>query len=67
MYIHRYLAEVQYRFNRRCDLKAVPAQLLHPAVLTRPRPERVIRAAELGRQSENFLNCACNIVSTLRV
>ena len=47
-YIHRYLAEVQYRFNRRYDLKAILARLLRAAVLTGARPERVIRAAELG-------------------
>ena len=46
-YIHRYLAEVQYRFNRRYDLKAILARLLRAAVLTGPRPERTIRGAEL--------------------
>ena len=46
--IHRYLAEVQYRFNRRYDLKAILARLLRATALTGPRPERVIRAAELG-------------------
>ena len=33
-----HLAEVQYRFNR----------LVRAAAVTGPRPERVIRAAELG-------------------
>lgn len=46
-YIRRYLAEAQYRFNRRYDLKAILTQLLRAASLTGPRPERVIRAAEL--------------------
>ena len=41
-YAHRYLAEVQYRFNRRFDLK----RLLVAAVVTPPRPERFLRAAE---------------------
>ena len=50
-YVHRYLAEVQYRFNRRYDLRAILARLLRIAVLTGPRPERVIRTAELGGQS----------------
>ena len=36
-YIHGYLAEVQYRFNRRYDLKAILARLLRVAVLTGPR------------------------------
>jgi ribosomal protein L37AE/L43A len=47
-YIRRYLAEAQYRFNRRYDLRAILTQLLRAASLTGPRPERVIRAAELG-------------------
>ena len=47
-YVHRYLAEVQYRFNRRYDLSAILARLLRVAVRTGPPPERVIRAAELG-------------------
>ena len=46
-YIHRYLAEVQYRFNRRHDLSAILARLLRATVLTEPRRERVIRAGEL--------------------
>ena len=38
----------QYRFNRRYDLKVILIRLLRAAALTGPRPERVIRAAELG-------------------
>ncbi|MCM8624863.1 transposase, partial [Accumulibacter sp.] len=45
-YADRYLAEVQYRFNRRFDLKAILDRLLHAAVGIGPRPERVIRFAE---------------------
>lgn len=45
-YADRYLAEVQYRFNRRFDLKAILGRLLHAAVAIGPRPERVIRFAE---------------------
>ena len=45
-YAHRYLAEVQFRFNRRFDLSAILARLLRASTLTRPRPERLIRAAE---------------------
>jgi len=41
-HIHRYLAEVQYRFSRRYDLTAILARLLRAAVLTGPRPECVI-------------------------
>lgn len=45
-YADRYLAEVQYRFNRRFDLKTILRRLLHAAVNTSPSPERVIRLAE---------------------
>jgi len=45
-YAHRYLAEVQYRFNRRFDLSAILARLLRASALSRPRPERLICAAE---------------------
>ena len=47
-YAHRYLAEVQYRFNRRFDLAAILGRLLHACAATKPNPERLIRAAELG-------------------
>ena len=45
-YAHRYLAEVQFRFNRRFDLSAILKRLLVAAVITPPRPERFLRAAE---------------------
>ncbi len=45
-YAHRYLAEVQYRFNRRFDLSSIMKRLLVAAVSTKPRPERYLRAAE---------------------
>lgn len=47
-YADRYLAEVQYRFNRRFDLSSILVRLLRAAVLTRPRPEAMIRLAEVG-------------------
>lgn len=43
-YAHRYLAEFQYRFNRRFDLSAILARLLRASAVTSPHPERVIRA-----------------------
>jgi hypothetical protein len=46
-YAHRYLAEVQYRFNRRFDLSVILVRLLRASSVTRPHPERLIRAAEL--------------------
>ena len=46
-YGHRYLAEVQYRFNRRFDLSVILDRLLRASAVTSPHPERIIRAAEL--------------------
>lgn len=45
-YAHRYLAEVQYRFNRRFDLSSILGRLLAASVSTPARPERFLRAAE---------------------
>ena len=47
-YAHRYLAQVQYRFNRRFDLSTILTRLLHASASTTAWPERRIRAAELG-------------------
>ena len=43
-YAHRYLAEFQYRFNRRFDLSVILVRLLRASAVTSPHPERVIRA-----------------------
>ena len=48
-YAHRYLAEVQYRFNRRFNLASILARLLRAASVTSPRPAQFIRAAEVCR------------------
>ena len=48
-YAHRYLAEAQYRFNRRFNLAAILARLLHAAAVTPPQPIVVIRMAEVRR------------------
>ena len=45
-YAHRYLAECQYRFNRRFDLKAILPRLVRAAALTGPRTEAWLRLAE---------------------
>jgi transposase-like protein len=45
-YAGRYLAEVQYRFNRRFDLKAMFSRLLFAAVNTGKRTEVWLRLAE---------------------
>jgi ribosomal protein L37AE/L43A len=47
-YAERYLAEVQYRFNRRFDLGSILVRLVRAATLTRPRPESMIRMTEVG-------------------
>lgn len=45
-YAHRYLAECQYRFNRRFDLKALLPRLVRAAATTGPRTETWLRLAE---------------------
>lgn len=47
-YAHRYLAECQYRFNRRFDMKAMLRRLLRAAAITGPRTESWLRLAEVG-------------------
>jgi len=47
-YAHRYLAEVQYRFNRRFDLSVILVRLLRASAVTKPHPESRLRAAEPG-------------------
>jgi ISXO2-like transposase domain/Transposase zinc-ribbon domain len=47
-YGHRYLAEAQYRFNRRFDLRSILPRLLRAACLAKPQSREVIRAAEVG-------------------
>jgi len=48
-YAHRYLAEAQYRFNRRFNLHSIMVRLLRAACLAIPAPAHVIRAAEVRR------------------
>jgi hypothetical protein len=45
-YAHRYLAEAQYRFNRRFDLSTILDRLVRACVVTSPRPEKHIRVTE---------------------
>jgi hypothetical protein len=47
-YAHR-LAEFQYRFNRRFNMKIILARLLGALVAAPPSSERVLRAAEVSR------------------
>ena len=48
-YAHRYLAEAQYRFNRRFNVRSILARLLRAACLTTPTPAFAIRVAEVDR------------------
>lgn len=47
-HLPRYLAEFQYRFNRRYDLSAILQRLLVASALTPPMPYRLLIAAEVG-------------------
>jgi ribosomal protein L37AE/L43A len=42
-YAHRYLAEAQYRFNRRFNLNIILHRLVGAAISTPPRPARILR------------------------
>lgn len=42
----RYLAEFQYRFNRRYDLRAMLPRLVFAAARTKPWPERILKLAD---------------------
>ncbi|HRO58866.1 MAG TPA: IS1595 family transposase [Burkholderiaceae bacterium] len=48
-YAPRYLAEVQYRFNRRYDLRAILQRLLRAAIASSPHREAALRRAEVHR------------------
>jgi transposase-like protein len=43
-YAHRYLGEVQYRFNRRFEMKDMFIRMVYATVQTGARPERWLRA-----------------------
>jgi transposase-like protein len=45
-YRHRYLAEAQYRVNRRFDLASLVGRLVHACVRTHPCPEKWLREAQ---------------------
>jgi hypothetical protein len=47
-YRHRYLAEAQYRVNRRFDLSSPVGRLVHSCARTAPFPERWLRLAEVS-------------------
>jgi hypothetical protein len=45
-YAHRYLAEFQYRFNRRFDLRSMLPRLVFACISISKRPEAWLRQAE---------------------
>jgi transposase-like protein len=47
-YRHRYLAEAQYRVNRRFDLASLVGRLAHTCVRTAPCPEHWLRLGEVA-------------------
>lgn len=47
-HVPRYLAEFEYRFNRRYDLAAMMPRLGYVAVRTPPMPYRLLKLAEVG-------------------
>jgi hypothetical protein len=46
-YVPRYLAQAQYRFNRRCTLEQILPRLVNAAIQTAPAPYRTLVKAEL--------------------
>ena len=46
-HVPRYLAEFEYRFNRRYDLAAMIPRLAWAAVRTTPMPYRLLKLAEV--------------------
>ena len=48
-YSHRYLAELQYRFNRRFDMRSILSRLLTALIAVPASPERRLRLAEVHR------------------
>ena len=47
-YAHRYLAEFQFRLNRRFNMRTILHRLQRSMLRARPVPERIIRLAEVG-------------------
>jgi ribosomal protein L37AE/L43A len=48
-YAHRYLAELQYRFNRRFDMRSILSRLLAALIAAPASPEHKLRLAEVHR------------------
>jgi hypothetical protein len=54
-HVPRYLAEFEYRFNRRYDLAAMVPRLAQTGVQTPPMPYRLLKLAEVYAQSGTVL------------
>ena len=48
-HLDRYLAEFQYRFNRRFDLASILPRLLHVAVRAPAMPQPLLKLAWMGQ------------------
>lgn len=48
-HLDRYLAEFQYRFNRRFDRKSILPRLLTAAVRTPAKPQPLLKLARTGK------------------
>jgi hypothetical protein len=48
-YAHRYLADVQFRFNHRYWMRSILRALMHATLAAPPMPERRLRLAEVRR------------------
>jgi ISXO2-like transposase domain/Transposase zinc-ribbon domain len=53
-HVPRYLAEFEYRFNRRYDLAAMLPRLCWASVRTTPMPYRLLKLAEVYANQESF-------------
>jgi transposase-like protein/ribosomal protein L37AE/L43A len=51
VHLDRYLAEFQYRFNRRFDLKSILPRLLFAAVRTLAMPQPILKISWMGQSS----------------
>ena len=58
-YAHRYLGELQDRFNRRFDLKRILPRLLVAAVLTPAKPRRILAEGLTGTCHQSGATMVC--------
>ncbi len=56
-FVDRYLAEVQFRFNRSYGMRSMLGSLLRAIAATPRQPERGIRVAEVHRALGQCVDC----------